>query len=275
MKKKTADNAARAGMLAGLTAGTAQAGTDRKLAEAADRNRTVALVPADSIRPRHGAATRPARPGHVLALAESIAALGLLSPLTVDSRNRLVAGLHRLDAVRLLLAADRSAAIAGLDAEELERLALLPSTGDLPEPLRAGMIPVRVMTALDAEADPATALAAEAAENTARRQYTPAEVQELAGRLRAAGYRDAGGRPRKGEKALKPALAVVLGVDLSTVRRVLNQPQKLAQVSGFSDHARRLARSLNHFLKLEPSTEAEAEAVRVAGDLAEKLNQLR
>jgi ParB family chromosome partitioning protein len=271
MKPKTD---ARAGLLAGLNAGAVQAEADRRMADAADRGKTVGLVPAAAILPRHGSATRPARPGHVLALAESIAALGLLSPLTLDSRHRLVAGLHRLEALRLLLNTDRAGAIDGLNAEEKARLAALPPVDALPEPLRAGLVPVRILTGLDSAEDAATALAAEAAENTARRQYTPAEISELADRLRVAGFRDADGRPRKGEKALKPALAVVLGVDVSTVRRILNRPEKPAHVSGFSTHAARLARGLASFIRQTPGTAAEADAIRAATALAEKLNNL-
>lgn len=274
---------ARAGLLAGLTAGTVQAETDKRMADAADRGKMVALVPASLIRPRHGIALRSGRPGHVLALAENIAALGLLSPITLDAQNRLVAGQHRLDAIKLLLSAEAPGWLTeGLDAGERERLAALPPVAELPEPLRAGMVPARIMIGLDSTMDAATAMAIEAAENTARQQYSPAEVRNLAARLRGAGFRDADGRPKKGEKALKPALAVVLGVDVSTVRRILNQPkkppqdelEKPAQLSGFSGHAARLSRALSSFIKLEPTTKAEADVVRAATVLAEKINNL-
>ncbi len=76
---------------------------------------------------------------------------------------------------------------------------------------------------------------------------------------------------------------MVLGVDVSTVRRILNQPkkptpqdepEKPAQLSGFSGHATKLARALSSFIKLEPTTKAEADAIRAATVLAEKLNNI-
>lgn len=40
--------------------------------------------------------------GHIKKLADSIRELGLLNPLTVDKENTLIAGLHRLEAVKQL-----------------------------------------------------------------------------------------------------------------------------------------------------------------------------
>lgn len=238
---KTQDKA-RAGMLAGLNAGHAQSEIDRRLATEADRGNAVGLLALDAVHLRT-ADTRPARAAHVLALAESVGAVGLVGPLAVDRAGRLVAGLHRLEACRLLLAApaDRVALWNALDGagkvpEALDRLEALPAPADLPEPLRAGRVPVRRLD-LDSVKDPDAALAAEAAENTARRAYTRAEVGSLVERLRAAGYRETGGRPRKGERALRPALELVLGISRNTARRMLGtleEPGKVAQVGTFS-----------------------------------------
>jgi ParB family chromosome partitioning protein len=63
----------------------------------------------------------------------------------------------------------------------------------------------------DAEAEPDLALQVEVAENEKRRDYTISEARALAERLRAAGYVDVKGRPAKGEKALRPALEVIMG----------------------------------------------------------------
>lgn len=282
---------ARAGMLAGLAAGHEQAKIDRRLAAEADRARAVGLLEIDAIRPRAELDTRPARAAHVLALAESVAAVGLLQGLTVDRANRLIAGLHRLEACRLLALPSietRAAHLATLDgAEHLDpketraRLLDLPHAERLPEPLRSRMVPCRKLDELDAERDPDAALAAEGAENTARRNYTPAEVSALAERLRRAGYRDAGGRPRKGERALRPALALVLGVDVSTVRRNLNTPgKKPAHASGFLDIADRLRRALGAFdraaanIAIADMTPAQRRAVREAAALADALARI-
>ena len=49
-----------------------------------------------------GSNRRGALPEDVKALAESIAEVGMMNPITVDAANNLVAGLHRLEAVKLL-----------------------------------------------------------------------------------------------------------------------------------------------------------------------------
>lgn len=284
---------ARAGMLAGLEAGQAQAKIDRRLAAEADRGRAVALLDLDAIRPRAEADTRPARAAHVLTLAESVAAVGLVQALAVDKAGRLVAGLHRLEACRLLDLVKPEARAAHLstldgadrmDPEETRaRLRALPAPADMPEPLRAGKVPCRVLADLDAQADPEAALAAEAAENTARKAYTSAEACALADRLRRAGYRETGGRPRQGEKALRPALELVLGVSKNTARRLLGRlPKggKGAHVGTFSDVARRLARALLAFdraaadIALADMTPAQRRAVKDAAALCDLLSRI-
>jgi ParB family chromosome partitioning protein len=273
---------AAAGMLAGVQAGHAQAAVDKRLAAEMDRGRSVALLDLEAIRPRAGADTRPARLADVVTLAESIAAVGLVQALTVDRNHRLVAGLHRLAACRLLCFVKPEARAVFLSSLEgwgkvnreeiLTRAQALPISADLPEPLRAEKVPCRVLSDLDAEADPGAALAAEAAENTARRDYTAAEVAAVADRLRKAGYRDKPGRPRSGERALRPALALVLGVDVSTIRRHLNAPEKPAHMSEFSEIVARLRRALDVFLNAKGRMdEAAHRARKAAKTLAEML----
>ena len=142
---KTQDTA-RAGMLAGMNAGHRQAETDRRLAVEADRGKAVALVPLESIHKRK-TDSRPARAVHVLALAESVAAVGLLQPLVLDRAGRLVAGLHRLEAVRLLFAENRLAAFHALPEnkkippeEAFDRTRALPRVEELAEPLKLSLI---------------------------------------------------------------------------------------------------------------------------------------
>ena len=255
---------ARAGLLAGIAYGKEQAKADRRLAAVAKLEKVLELVAVEDIRPRPGGDTRPARAEHVLELAETIAAVGLLQPLALDSMRRLLAGLHRLEAVRLLLL-EKDKRLAYLQAmeggdkldpeETAEALAALPAPADLEDPLRAGKVPCLVKVDLDAERDPDAALAAEAAENTARRAYTPAEVQALAERLRRAGYRESGGRPHKGEKVLRPALEMVLGVSKNTARRLLGRMPaggKGAQVGTFSETLLALRRPLARALESAP-----------------------
>ena len=228
---------AKAGMLAGAIAGAGQAKTDRKMAEEADRGRMALILPITQIRDR-AIDTRPVNAVEVLMMAESIVAVGLLGPPCVDRNHVLIAGAHRVAAARLLLASpdDRLAHLAGVEGfDELEMGA-------------GGRMPVLVRTDLDAVADPAGALAAEAAENTARKQYTPAQVRTLAGRLVQAGFRESVGRPKKGEKALRPALEKILGVNGRQVRRLLGQElegeRKQADLASLLKRLRRAAEAV-------------------------------
>ena len=244
---------AKAGMLAGAIAGAGQAKTDRKMAEEADRGRMALILPNTQIRDR-AIDTRPVNAVEVLMMAESIVAVGLLGPPCVDRNHVLIAGAHRVAAARLLLASpdDRLAHLAGVEGfDELEmgeRIDALPPLDQLPEQIAGGRMPVLVRTDLDAVADPAGALAAEAAENTARKQYTPAQVRTLAGRLVQAGFRESVGRPKKGEKALRPALEKILGVNGRQVRRLLGQElegeRKQADLASLLKRLRRAAEAV-------------------------------
>lgn len=260
-KTNKAQETAAAGLLRGIAYGKEQSKADKRLAAAAKLERAVELVDLDAIRPRPGGDTRRAGAEHVLELAETINAVGLLQPPAIDAMRHLLAGLHRLEACRLLrLPGDaRMEYLLALDggdkldpAETTDRLAVLPAPQDLEGPLAAGKVPCRVLVDLDAERDPGAALAAEAAENTARKNYTAPEVQALAQRLRAAGYRETGGRPRRGEKALRPALETVLGVSKNTARRLLGRmpaASKGAHVGTFSGTVARLDKALDAFLE--------------------------
>ncbi len=241
MSKK--QDKARAGMLAGLTAGHQQAEIDKRQRADTERGRSVALLALKAISQR-STDTRPPRAEHVLALAESIGAIGLVQPPAVDQAGRLIAGLHRLEACRLLLLSEKNRldhwqTLAGHPPgdEDAQRIAALPAPEALPEPLKSGQVPVRRLVELDAEASPHEALAAEAAENTARHAYTKAEVKELVARLRKAGYREATGRPKRGQRALRPAIELVLGVSRNTARRMLGTLEggKVAHVGTFSE----------------------------------------
>lgn len=175
---------------------------DEATREVKDRSREaadVAMIPLDDIRPRPHGDSRPLDDEHVLSLVESCGLLGLLQPLAVDRRNRLVCGGHRLAALtRLRTEAPRL----------FER--------HFPD----GTVPVRVL-AFDAELEPAAARAAELEENERRKAYTRDQVIAFAKKLREDGYRFTVGRPKAGEWALAPTLAQATGVSLRTVRRYL------------------------------------------------------
>jgi ParB family chromosome partitioning protein len=156
-------------------------------------------LPLGQIQPRQED-TRPLNSAHVEALMESIAVLGLIEPLVIDKKGRLLAGGHRLAAINLLKESQ---------SEKYQT--------QFPE----DRVPVRTL-AFSAEEEPELALQIEIAENEQRRDYTPVEVKAIAERLRTAGYVEVKGRPKKGQKALMPALAVVVGKHLRTVQRYLS-----------------------------------------------------
>jgi ParB family transcriptional regulator, chromosome partitioning protein len=147
--------------------------------------------------------TRPIDPNHVKALVESIAVLGLIEPLVVDVTGVLLAGAHR------------KAALEILKETAPEIYAQL---------FTEGMIQVHMLQ-FEAENEPERALQIELAENEKRVNYTRDQITQLADRLRKLNYRDLRGRPKAGEKALGPALAVAIGVSTRYVRKVLEKPK--------------------------------------------------
>lgn len=246
---------ARAGMLAGVTAGHLQAKLDKRLAADALHAGDVGLMPLDAVLGRVGGLdTREPTPEALDAMAESLDALGLLEPLVVDKLGRLLGGKTRLLALR--------------------RLALK-------DPDRWARVPVRRMD-FDAEAEPGRALAVEVAENEQRRDYTAAEVRGLAERLQAAGFRATPGRPRKGTKALLPALGAVVGKSKSTLLRLLaTEPETVSNDTiSFADACARLRRALLAFdriagdVGLASKKANERRAVTDAAALAELLDRI-
>lgn len=202
------------------------------------------------IRDRPHGDTREITPTHVDELAENIAAVGLIQPLVVDSQGHLLAGGHR------------RAALQKLKQEQPERfLEFFPR----------GEVPVRVFD-FNAADDPERAIAIEAAENEQRRDYTPAEVRELADRLVAAGYRNTKGKPKKGQKALTPALMTIVGKSRRTVqsylagdnvqRCTLSDKEKEQQFKG------KLTKMLEQFELMDSTNEALA---TLAAKLREQL----
>jgi len=190
--------------------------------------------------------TRPLNATHVQSLAESIAVLGLIEPLVLDIQGRLLAGGHRLAAIQFL--------------EETQPDKYQQHFPD-------DRIPVRLLP-FNAEQDPDLALQIEVAENEQRRDYTANEARAIAELLRTAGYLDLKGRPKKGEKALMPALTVVVGKSIRTVQRYLNEAQEESTtrdtlLDDATENTKSTTRDtllkqalskLSHWQKTEPST---------------------
>jgi len=174
---------------------------DQAVEAKSERDRAQRInLPLSRIRPR-AEDTRPLHEQHVKDLTESIGALGLIEPLVVDINGVLLAGGHRLAAIQILKETN-------FDLYQLQ----------FPDDL----VPVRVMP-FDTEAEPERSLQVELAENEKRVNYSREQIERLAERLRALNYRDIVGRPKEGEKALGPALAVAIGVSARYVRKVLRQ----------------------------------------------------
>lgn len=219
-------------------------------------------MPLSAIQPRPGGDSRPIKPSHVLNLAESISAVGLVEPPTVDFVGNLLAGAHRVAALRLLVQHDLETRVKAwlelarlnesrLTAKqqiEVERLKALP-------PLEMHEVPVMILP-FNAAEEAARALAIETSENTQRKSYSRDEIATLVQRLRASGFVEREGRPRAGEKALRPALSVVLGKSANTVRRwlgVLDDVSKTCpngQVSMLQQAENRLLLAVNSYRRV-------------------------
>lgn len=169
-----------------------------ELAQRADSERKqVTHLPLDAITDRESD-TRELCEAHVDELAHSIALVGLIAGPAVDCKGRILAGGHRVAALKRYSERDPDAFAAAFPKG----------------------IPV-TMHDVEASGGSKRALEIEVAENEKRRDYTRDEIAKLVVRLRQVGYKDLDGRPRKDEQALRPALALIIGKSVRTVRRLL------------------------------------------------------
>jgi ParB family chromosome partitioning protein len=191
-------------------------------------------LPVSQILDRPSGDSRPLSIVHVVDLAESISALGLIEPVSVDKRNRLLAGGHRLAALRILeqppqqrrqgiarhvlhLSHSEIAADTWVNKavdEQMERLLSLPVWKD--------PIPAHVMD-VDAVQEAELAFAIEMAENDKRRDYSPQDIKHLAEKLRSSGYTFTKGRPRENEKKALPLLQAIVGKSMRTLQRLMEE----------------------------------------------------
>jgi ParB family transcriptional regulator, chromosome partitioning protein len=242
---------------------------------------------AKDIKPRPSGNTRTLDPRHILDLAESIAALGMLQPIAIDKNSKLVAGEHRLEACRLLelstselrnshweqilLQTDKT--IKKSDLEEIkDRLDQLDVESYLSR-YADGQIPV-LMLQFDAEEDKESAFAAETAENEKRQNYTKQEVLALAERLRSAGYIERAGRPKKGEKSIKSALSVISGKSFRQIERDLAKEKTPTHVGVFDENKElaKISRLLGHFSESSPEHELSNSFINLKRKLDKFLN---
>ena len=190
----------------------------------------------ENIRPRPLGNSRPLNPRHVFHIAISIETVELIEPIVVDKNDCLIAGAHRLAALRLLNLSTRSDTIQklkhslrthvgekGIDKayKELDELREHLPTSPKTDMTR---VPVRVFD-FDSLQDPTRALEIEISENSQRRDYSPQEVLSLYKTLLLKGYTDHRGRPKKGVQAAKPMVATIIGKSVRTVKRKLEQAE--------------------------------------------------
>jgi len=153
-------------------------------------------LPFDDMKDRANEDSRPIDSAHVAELADSIAAIGLITPIAVDQNGCLLAGSHRRAALALIRSSNRKAWEQHFPGDRVE---------------------VKVFD-FDSAAEPSRALDIEVEENQQRKDYTPKEIRQLADRLKGAGYQDYPGRPPKGVKTLTKALTELTGKSTRTVK---------------------------------------------------------
>ncbi|MEE9395034.1 MAG: ParB N-terminal domain-containing protein [Planctomycetota bacterium] len=278
-----ARKAKRPDYAAAAAAGASNTARRRDLESVAAAKVVAATMKLDQVEARAHGNARALDPNHVYELAVSIAATGLIQPIAVDRVGRLVAGGHRLAAVLLLskTPAEREAFAAALE-EEAGKI----GDGDLwaaAYEAKRGANAIAVFRIdFNSKTDADRALAIEVAENEKRRDFTAAEVKKLADRLRGFGYRDKGGRPKRGERALTPALAAIVGKSRRTVIRYLAPDSKTVTSVTVSeaakidpDKALRRARAAADALveALKGARGARKEAKEAALDLSSAINR--
>ena len=188
-------------------------------------------LPIESILPRFED-TRELSESHVSSLIMSIQTLGLISPLVVDLEGYLLAGSHRLAALKFIK-----------ENHPTEFESLFPMN-----------IPVFRISKSFSNTEESTLyrLLIEIEENTQRKNYTASEIRGAAQKLKDAGYEELKGRPKKGQFSLKRELSQVFNLSSRQIQRILNveeneKNQKGGHVSTFSEEASRFQRSINRF----------------------------
>lgn len=187
--------------------------------------------------------TRVLNIGHVMRLADSISRIGLIEPIVVDKKFRILAGGHRHKACQLLSPKTQKQILAELlsyntdnkrDMNVRNRLEEFVAGIPKKHQIDFSQVPIRVYD-FDALKNPQRALEIESSENTQRRDYTPTEVLRLYEKLKQSGYEDVSGRPKEGQRPLKPALALLMGTSIRTVQRHLKKTQKSEETRCLSE----------------------------------------
>ncbi|NJM98457.1 MAG: ParB N-terminal domain-containing protein [Phormidesmis sp. RL_2_1] len=189
-------------------------------------------LPFNDIKDRANPDSRTIDSSHVAELADSITAIGLISPIAVDRNGCLLAGCHRRAALAMIKSSNTKAWNQHFPEDRVE---------------------VKVFD-FDSAAEPSRALDIEVEENQQRKDYSPEEIRLLAERLKGAGYQDYPGRPPKGVKTLTRALTELTGKSTRTVKGHLAE----------ETHAKRIAA-----IQLETLINRAIKAIEKVGDHSE------
>ena len=201
---------------------------------------TLTTLPLSEIGGRPLGDTRDLNIEHTFELARSIEQVGLIEPIVVDLDACLLAGGHRLAALKLLNPHTRAQMIQELTRRAqqqvgaqglhntLRQLDELRDTLPISSSFDFERVLVRVFPFSSIE-EPNRAIEVEISENAQRRDYAPSEVFALYQTLLAKGYTDVTGRPRQGEKPITPMIATIIGQSTRTVKRKLKQAMKEEQ----------------------------------------------
>ena len=190
---------------------------------------SVVEVRLDQIKNRSFECTRTLQPPHVLALALSIEKMGLIEPIVVDQEYHLLAGHHRLLALRLLSLDTRGSVVEdlkkGSDKAQLtflnHQLHCLPH---LPS-IDLHKVPVRVFPFLASEDIP-RALQIESIENMQRQDYTLKDLFQLYIDLLNREDEESKDKFKKGPRYLKPVLTKMVGKVIRSVHKKMKEAEE-------------------------------------------------
>jgi len=195
---------------------------------------------------------REASPSDVRKLADSIAEIGLMNPITLDADHNLIAGLHRLEAAKLLGWSEIECNVCELDELHAE-LAEIDENY-----IRANLTPLETSQLLFRRKEIYEALHHE----------TKAGVAQGNGVKRSAGDSDLADNLSVRPKSFAQDTAKKLGVDERTVRRQVKiakdlspEAQRIIEESGIKV----TQQSLDRLSRLEPELQREAAEKLVSG----------
>jgi hypothetical protein len=169
-------------------------------------------LPLEAIKNRVNNDLRPVVEERALTFARSIAMVGLIQPMAVDTNDHLLAGDTRRRALTILKEAsgksttELQATFPDAAPEELQQL----SAAWLTHGFDRG-VPVHRMN-IDSRMDPKAARDIETMENTQRHGFTKEEFRAVYRAYKDAGYKTTAGRPKKGERSIRPELVIVFGL---------------------------------------------------------------